>query len=516
MFTMPAGGDRRRIASKRLRFSTDDRLIALVRRGDPTAFEILYDRHCRELLSFCRYMLGSRQDAEDAVQATFASAYRALVADERAVVLRPWLFAIARNACLSVLRQRHPSAGADPSPQAHEDPIARAEQREDLRQTLLTILELPERQRAALVLAELHGLSQEEIGALLGVRADQVKSYVYQARSSLISERRARGADCQDIREELATARGAALLKSHLRRHLRTCPDCSAYAEQLSRQRGQLGALLPLAPSLVLKRRVLEAALGKGSGAGAYTGATAGTSIAGGTAELLGGGVKGLLVKVLAGVVCVGVGVGTHSLGGRASGAGVAVSGSHAAKRVPLELTSFVVPADVRSSRRTLVVAVLRQAGDPMHAGMGSSASQPDEGRSQQSQGGSTGSPKGTTSSVGDGTSGASHGKTEESSSAGKEAQSKSKEAPGQSGASHGKSEEAHGKSEESHGKSEEAPGQSGASHGKSEEAPGHGEEPVGKSEEAHGKSEASAAGTAEQEAHGQSERTALRPPPQP
>jgi hypothetical protein len=42
----------------RVRFATDDRLVAFVRRGDPTAFEIIYDRHSRELLSFCRYMLG--------------------------------------------------------------------------------------------------------------------------------------------------------------------------------------------------------------------------------------------------------------------------------------------------------------------------------------------------------------------------------------------------------------------------------------------------------------------------
>src|ERR1700732_4659068 len=92
----------------RLRFATDDRLMNFVRRGDSTAFEILYDRHASELLSFCVYMLASRQDAEDAVQATFAAAYRALNADGRELVLRPWLFAVARNACLSILRKRRP------------------------------------------------------------------------------------------------------------------------------------------------------------------------------------------------------------------------------------------------------------------------------------------------------------------------------------------------------------------------------------------------------------------------
>ena len=67
----------------RARLVTDDRLIALVRRGDTAAFEALYERHAGPLLSFCIYMLGSRHDAEDATQASFASAYRALRADDR-------------------------------------------------------------------------------------------------------------------------------------------------------------------------------------------------------------------------------------------------------------------------------------------------------------------------------------------------------------------------------------------------------------------------------------------------
>ena len=65
----------------RLALASDEWLVACVRRGDTAAFEALYDRHVRELLGFCVYMLSSRQDAEDAVQATFTSAYRALRAD---------------------------------------------------------------------------------------------------------------------------------------------------------------------------------------------------------------------------------------------------------------------------------------------------------------------------------------------------------------------------------------------------------------------------------------------------
>lgn len=308
--------DRSRVISAgslvRLRLASDERLVALVRSGDAAAFEALYKRHSRGLLSFCVYTLGSRQDAEDATQATFASAYRALRADERPVSLRPWLFTIARNESLSILRRRHPTVELNGEPALTGDPGRELELREEVRHILDGLLELPERQRAALVLAELHGLSQGEIGAVLGVRPEQVKAYVFQARSNLIAARRAREADCEDIREELATARGAALLRARLRRHLRSCTDCRVYADGVAQQRHQLGALLPLAPSLILRHRALWEALGIAPPDSAtYAGGVAvGGSAAATALELAGGGVKALAVKVAAGVAVVGAGAG--------------------------------------------------------------------------------------------------------------------------------------------------------------------------------------------------------------
>jgi predicted transcriptional regulator len=173
------------------------------------------------------------------------------------------------------------------------------------------MLDLPERQRTALALAELHGLSHSEIGTVLGIPAEKVKSYIYQARSSLISERVARSVDCAEIHMELSTARGAALLKGKLRRHLRSCQGCRDYAAELSHQRGQLGILLPLA----LKRRVLDAAAGNAPGAGTCMGgATVGASVVGTTAELAGTGAKALVAKLLIGVAGVGVGTGAGTL----------------------------------------------------------------------------------------------------------------------------------------------------------------------------------------------------------
>src|SRR3954447_9877947 len=92
---------RLRRPARLLRLASDERLVALVRDGDESAFEALYDRHHPAILGFCRHMLGTREEAEDAVQHTFMAAFRDLARHDKAVELRPWLFAIARNRCLS-------------------------------------------------------------------------------------------------------------------------------------------------------------------------------------------------------------------------------------------------------------------------------------------------------------------------------------------------------------------------------------------------------------------------------
>ncbi len=322
-----------------LRPADDARLVGRVRKGDTEAFEAIYDRHASELLAFCMYMLRSRQDAEDALQASFASAYRALLADVRPIRLRPWLFTIARNQCITSLRSRHPTVELNGEPALTGDPVRHAETREEIRDMLAGLRELPEKQRTALVLAEVHGLSQAEIGAVLQARAEQVKAYVYQARSNLLAERVARQTDCAEIREELATAHGPALLRTRLRRHLRSCDSCRAFADGVKRQNGHLGVLVPVIPALALKYRALEQAFAIGSSDPSTVAGSAvvGASAAGAAAELASGGVKTLAVKVAAGVAAVsasaGVGISvmhppTPARDGQASTAAAAVSPS--------------------------------------------------------------------------------------------------------------------------------------------------------------------------------------------
>jgi RNA polymerase sigma factor (sigma-70 family) len=283
--------------SKRLlSLAGDERLVASLRRGNETAFEVAFERHSPAILAFCRHMLGSHEEAEDAVQHTFAAAYRSLLRDrEREIVLKPWLFAIARNRCFSMLRARRDTPSDDldlPTPELAEE----VERRAELRVLLADLRELPEDQRAALLLAEVSDLSHEEVGRVLGCQATKVKALVYRARSSLIARRAAREAPCEEIREQLANLRGGALRRTQLRLHLRDCPECRSYREQVRRQRELLATALPVVPTLGLKGNVLAAA-----GIG---GATAAGGAAGGGAIATGGGAlvaKVAIVSVLAG-----------------------------------------------------------------------------------------------------------------------------------------------------------------------------------------------------------------------
>ena len=94
---------------------------------------------------------------------------------------------------------------------------------QDLRELLGDLQQLPDDQRAALLLSSLGDLSGDEIAEVVGCRPQKVKALVFQARTSLMNEREARNTDCDVVREQLATLRGGALLRGPLRRHVRTC-----------------------------------------------------------------------------------------------------------------------------------------------------------------------------------------------------------------------------------------------------------------------------------------------------
>jgi RNA polymerase sigma factor (sigma-70 family) len=214
-------------------------------------------------------MLHSQEDGEDALQQTFASAFRALPGTDEHVRLKSWLYTIARNRCLSMLRARHEDASDAIEISSGAELSDEVEQREELQHLLSDLEDLPEEQRSALVLSEVGGLGHPEIARVLECETKKVKALVYQARSALIADRRARETPCEEIRELLATATPAELRRSHVRRHLRICSGCSEFRDEVHHQRGMLALALPVIPSLGLKESALAAAgIGGGGAAG--------------------------------------------------------------------------------------------------------------------------------------------------------------------------------------------------------------------------------------------------------
>jgi len=309
-FVAPAPRSRLALPRRSLRTAGDERLVAQIRSGDGpaarTAFEVLYDRHHGGVLAFCRHMLGSFEEAEDAVQHTFSSAYRALLRDDRDIALRAWLYAIARNRCLSLIAARRDQVAleaVDAVLPSTTGLAAEVEQRSDLRDLLADMQRLPEDQRAALVLSELEAHSHKEIGDILGVAPSKVKALVFQARESLMIRRQARDTSCADIREQLSILRGGALRRRELRRHVESCAGCGMFEAEVRRQRAGIAVLLPVAPTLALKNTTLASAFAApatsaGGGIGALTGGGAITgAVAAGTKVM---GVKAIAVLAVA------------------------------------------------------------------------------------------------------------------------------------------------------------------------------------------------------------------------
>jgi RNA polymerase sigma factor (sigma-70 family) len=279
---LPAGG-------------SEAEMLARVRSGDDSAFEALYDAYHRKLLAFCQHMLGSREEAEDVLQHTFLAAYRSLRAGYEVVDLKPWLYTIARNRCLSVVRARREEVVLDESAPATEGPAAEVDRRADLRMLVRDVQRLPPDQRAALILFEVGDHSHKEIAAVLGVRREKVKALVFQAREALMGWRTARETPCAHVREQLATLRGRALGRSTIRRHVELCSGCADYEAAVRCQRAALAIALPVAPVAGLRAAVLGSVAG-GSGLGGAVGAGGATSAAGGLTAL---GANGVAAKVL-------------------------------------------------------------------------------------------------------------------------------------------------------------------------------------------------------------------------
>jgi RNA polymerase sigma factor (sigma-70 family) len=314
----------------------DGSLAQLASEGNEEAFAAIFERHYRGLLTLSRHMLGSREEAEDVLQHTFAAAYRQLGENGPPEHLRAWLYATARNRCSSVLRARRELPHGDVPAETAWLPDE-VENRSDLRELLEDIQKLPEDQRIALVLAEIEDLDHAEIAEVLGCRRDKVRALVFQARSTLGGWREARATPCREVREEITVARGPDLRRAYLRRHLAVCPDCTAFRENVDEQRKRVALLLPPIPiALAVKEGLIETAVaGTGGAAGGAAAAAGGGGAAAGGAGGAAGGAGGAAGAAAGG----GAGAG----GAAAGGAGAAAAGGGIATAVKVGAAALVI-----------------------------------------------------------------------------------------------------------------------------------------------------------------------------
>src|ERR687887_1321209 len=189
-------------------------LLARAVQGEQEAFRELTDPHRRELQFHCYRILGSMQDAEDALQETMLGAWRGLGRFQQRASLRAWLYRIATNRCLDALRDvgRRPPTAPDtpfepPAPtrvaeptwlepypdallegiiDASPGPEARYETRETIELAFIAALQaLPPRQRAALVLRDVLAFHTAEVAEMLDSSEDSVKGALKRARATL-------------------------------------------------------------------------------------------------------------------------------------------------------------------------------------------------------------------------------------------------------------------------------------------------------------------------------------------
>ena len=168
-----------------LRLQSDTRLAELAVAGHVAAFDAIVDRYRTPLLRYCAGIVGPSR-AEDAVQQALINAHDALQRTDEVRHLRSWLYRIAHNAALNVLRTVRDDVSLDdellPS---GSGPAEAFETSERFRATVEALRELPERQRAALVLRELEGRSHEEIAEALGVTKGSARQHLMRARVAM-------------------------------------------------------------------------------------------------------------------------------------------------------------------------------------------------------------------------------------------------------------------------------------------------------------------------------------------
>jgi len=386
---------------------SDHRLVRAVRSGDDRAFEALYTRYQRRIAGYVYGMVKDYGRAEDITQEVFVSALRRMRQTERPIAFKPWIYEIAKNACIDAYRRgRHAEevsfdaddrlsasdygrlVSADPGPDAAIDT------KQELDHLCGAFGGLSDTHHQILVMRELEGLSYKDIGERMGMSRPAVESTLFRARKRLGEEydELASGARCLRIQGIIAGADGSRLGqrdKRKLARHVSHCQPCRrlAVASGLdvavpvrTRVADRIAALLPL-PAFLRRGgggEPVAAAGGSGGGPGwaAHLPAFAEPLHSG-----WGKAAAGLAALLVAGA---GAGITTTVVGDKRDDRGAGdrpalerpTGGGDASSRTPVSGTVPAVDRDATGSRSRATGAVRRKRGDRA-AGGGGAGSKP-------------------------------------------------------------------------------------------------------------------------------------------
>ena len=255
--------------------------------GNQRAFAAIFERYHQDLFRYCAAILGNAEDAHDAVQNTMLKVLRALPGEERELKLKPWLYRVAHNEAIDMIRARRDAVPIDAELLASGDgPAETVEARNRLQQLISDIAELPASQRGALVMREMSGLSYEQIGEALQTSAAVARQTTYEARLGLRQMSEGREMPCQEVMRAISDDDGRALRRRNIRAHLRRCEDCRAFQAEISARRREFASLAPLpaAVSAGILQSLLGGSAGGANAAGGAAGAAAGKALAGSAA----------------------------------------------------------------------------------------------------------------------------------------------------------------------------------------------------------------------------------------
>jgi RNA polymerase sigma factor (sigma-70 family) len=259
---------------------TDHQLVASVRAGDDRAFERLYERYHRRIAAYIYGMVNDYSRAEDIAQDVFMSALRRMRETERPIAFKPWIYEIAKNACIDQFRRarraEEVSYDADEGLGAADygrlvttgpTPDAAVDQKMSLDHLCGAFGGLSETHHEILVMRELEGLSYREIGERLGMTRPSVESTLFRARRRLTEEysELISGERCRRIQTIIAAAATGTLGtrdQRRMARHVSYCQPCRRQARLAGLDasvlahtpvRAKIAAFLPL-PAFLRRR----------------------------------------------------------------------------------------------------------------------------------------------------------------------------------------------------------------------------------------------------------------------